>query len=170
MLVVNCPRDCYDACGIAVIKRNGVITRVRGDQNNPVNRGSLCGKCAIAYNGILRDPSERLNTPLKRVGAKGTGQFTPISWDEAIDTVAQHFKDIVASSGAEAIVHAHYSGTMARLALGFPMRFFNRLGAREVEPETVCNMAGHVALRYTIGNSYIGFDPRTAKDTNCILV
>ncbi|MFQ6029654.1 MAG: molybdopterin-dependent oxidoreductase, partial [Dehalococcoidia bacterium] len=170
IVLTTCPRDCYDACGIAVIKRNGVITRVRGDQNNLVNRGSLCGKCAIAYNGILRDPDERLNTPLKRVGAKGTGRFTPISWDEAIDTVAQRFKEIVASSGPAAIVHAHYSGTMARLAMGFPMRFFNRLGAREVEPETVCNMAGHVASIYTIGIRYYGFDPRTAKDTNCIVV
>ena len=56
IVLTTCPRDCYDACGIAVIERYGVITRVRGDQNNPVNRGSLCGKCAIAYNGVLRDP------------------------------------------------------------------------------------------------------------------
>jgi len=170
VILTTCPRDCYDACGIAVIKRDGIIQRVRGDPNNPVNRGALCGKCAIAYNGIVRDPDERLKTPLRRVGPKGAGQFEPISWDEAIESIAQRFKDIVATSGPEAIVHAHYSGTMARLAFGFPLRFFNRLGALEVEPETVCNMAGHVALRYTIGSSYIGFDPRTAKDASCIVV
>ena len=44
------------------------------------------------------------------------------------------------------------------------MRFLGRLGAREVEPDTVCNMAGHVALDYAIGTSVIGFDPRTAND------
>ena len=170
IILTTCPRDCYDACGIAVIKENGAITRVRGDRNNPVNRGALCGKCAIAYNGVVRDPNERLNTPLKRVGLKGTGQFTPISWDEAIETTALKLKKIVASKGPEAIVHAHYSGTMARLAYGFPMRFFNRLGALEVEGETVCNMAGHVASIYTLGIRYYGFDPRTAKDTNCIVV
>ena len=43
VILTTCPRDCYDACGIAVIKENGAITRVRGDPNNPVNKGSLCG-------------------------------------------------------------------------------------------------------------------------------
>jgi len=166
----TCPRDCYDACGIIVIKDNGAISRVRGDPSNPVNRGALCGKCAIAYNGVLRDPDQRLKSPLKRVGPKGAGQFESISWDEAIETIALRLKAIITNAGPEAIVHAHYSGTMSRLAFGFPLRFFNRLGALEVEPETVCNMAGHVALRYTLGTSYIGFDPRTAKDASCILI
>ena len=89
IILTTCPRDCYDACGIAVIKEGGVISRVRGDQNNPVNRGALCGKCAIAYNGIVRDPNERLKTPLRRVGPKGAGQFEPVSWDEAIESIAQ---------------------------------------------------------------------------------
>ena len=96
IILTTCPRDCYDACGIAVIKSDGVITRVRGDQNNPVNRGSLCGKCAIAYNGVLRDPEERLGTPLRRIGPKGSGRFTPISWEEAMATIATRLKEIVA--------------------------------------------------------------------------
>ena len=50
------------------------------------------------------------------------------------------------------------------------MRFFNRLGATEVEPDSVCNMAGHVALGYVIGTSLVGFDPRTAKDASSIFV
>lgn len=170
IILTTCPRDCYDACGIAVIKQNGSITRVRGDQNNPVNRGALCGKCAIFYNGALRDPDERLKTPLRRAGPKGDGQFNQISWDEAIETIATQLKDIVANNGPASIVTAHYTGTMSRIAYAFPLRFFNRLGAVEVEPDTVCNMAGHVALNYTIGNSLIGFDPRTVKDANCIMV
>ena len=170
IVLTTCPRDCYDACGIAVIKRNDAISWVRGDRNNPVNRGALCGKCAIAYNGVVRNPEERLNTPLKRVGTKGEGHFQPVSWDEAIETTANRLKEIAKSSGPEAIVTCHYTGTLARIANSFPLRFFNRLGAVEVEPDTICNMAGHVALNYTIGTSLIGFDPRTAKDTNCVMV
>ncbi|MCH8280287.1 MAG: molybdopterin-dependent oxidoreductase [Chloroflexi bacterium] len=170
VILTTCPRDCYDACGIAVIKRNGIISRVRGDPNNPVNRGSLCGKCAIAYNGVILDPIQRLKTPLKRVGPKGLGQFQPISWDEAMETIADRLKDIIATTGPEAIVNAHYTGTMSRLAYAFPLRFFNRLGAGEVEPDTICNMAGQVALQYTIGNALDGFDPRTANDAHCIMV
>lgn len=166
----TCPRDCYDACGIAVIKRNGVITRVRGDKNNPVNRGALCGKCAVGYNGVFRDPDARLKTPLKRIGPKGAGRFAPISWEEAIGTTARSLREIVAASGPERIAYAHYTGTVSKIAYAFPLRFFNRLGATEVEPDTICNMAGHVALQYTIGTSVVGFDPRTAKDANCIVV
>ena len=135
VILTTCPRDCYDACGIAVIKQNGLISRVRGDPDNPVNKGSLCGKCAIAYNGVVRDPDRRLKTPLKRVGPKGLGQFQPISWDEAMESIADRLKDIIATTGPEAIVNAHYTGTMSRLAYAFPLRFFNCLGAREVEPE-----------------------------------
>jgi anaerobic selenocysteine-containing dehydrogenase len=158
IILTTCPRDCYDSCGISVIKENGVISWVRGDPNSPVNKGSLCGKCAIAYNGVLRDSSQRLKTPLRRVGPKGQGQFQAISWGEAMETIADRLKDIVANAGPQAIINAHYTGTMSRLAYGFPLRFFNRLGAGEVEPDTICNLAGQVALQYTIGSALNGFD------------
>jgi anaerobic selenocysteine-containing dehydrogenase len=170
IILTTCPRDCYDACGLAVIKEQGAIVRVRGDRTHPVNRGSLCGKCAIAYNGILRDPQARLQHPLLRIGPKGAGRFTPISWDDALATIAQRLTAIVAQRGPQAILHAHYTGTFARLAFGFPLRFFHRLGAVEVAPDTICNMAGQVALTYTLGNALVGFDPRTAKDAHCLLV
>jgi anaerobic selenocysteine-containing dehydrogenase len=50
------------------------------------------------------------------------------------------------------------------------MRFFNRLGATDVDPDTICNKAGHVALDYMYGTSLDGFDPRTTRDSRCILV
>jgi anaerobic selenocysteine-containing dehydrogenase len=78
----TCPRDCYDACGIVVKKRDGAIAVVTGDPDHPVSRGSLCGKCAVAYNGKWRRLDSRLLRPQRRVGAKGTGSFTACSWDE----------------------------------------------------------------------------------------
>jgi anaerobic selenocysteine-containing dehydrogenase len=67
----TCPRDCYDACGIAVVKRADGLVKVLGDPDHPVARGALCGKCAIAYNGAWLDPKARVTQPLKRVGPKG---------------------------------------------------------------------------------------------------
>ncbi|MFZ5789270.1 MAG: molybdopterin-containing oxidoreductase family protein [Pseudomonadota bacterium] len=165
----TCPRDCYDSCGIAVVKRDDSV-KVLGDPDHRVSRGALCGKCAIAYNGAWRDPAERLLTPLKRVGPKGEGRFEVISWDEAIGTVAERLKGIVAAHGPEPIFHCHYTGTCSLLAGAFPMRFFNRLGASEVEPDSICNLSAHVALGYMYGTSTLGFDPRTSKDAACILV
>src|SRR5262245_3920705 len=99
ILRTTCPRDCYDACGIAVIKRGERIVKVVGDPEHPVSRGALCGKCAIAYNGVLRDPNARLTQPLRRAGAKGDGKFEPVSWDMALGGIAERLKAIVAEQG-----------------------------------------------------------------------
>lgn len=88
-ILTTCPRDCYDACGIEVSRRGGVISRVRGDRNHPVSRGRLCRKCATAYNGILLDPGARLLTPLRRDGPKGSGRFREVSWEEALAEIAR---------------------------------------------------------------------------------
>lgn len=169
-ILTTCPRDCYDACGIEVAKRDGVIRHVRGDRNHPVSRGRLCRKCATAYNGIMLDPDARLLTPLMRDGPKGKGQFRPVSWEQALAEVAERLSAIAAEPGPETILNAHYTGTFALLGYHFPMRFMRRLGAREVDPDTICNKSGHVALDYLYGTSEDGFDPRTASEAACILV
>ena len=166
----TCPRDCYDACGIAVVKRADGLVKVLGDPEHAVSRGALCGKCAIAYNGAWLDPKARVTRPMKRVGPKGEGRFEAIGWDEATAEIAARLKGIVATHGAETIWHTHYTGTCSLLAGGFPQRFFNRLGASEVDPDSICNAAGHAAFQYMYGSGGIGFDPRTAKDANCIVV
>jgi anaerobic selenocysteine-containing dehydrogenase len=170
IILTTCPRDCYDTCGIAVVKHNGVIEHVRGDPTHSVSRGKLCVKCSIAYNREWRDPQARLTRPLRRIGPKGAGQFEPVSWDTALTLVTNRLKQIVATTGPQTIFNTHYTGTISLLALLFPLRFFHRLGATEVTPDTICNMAGHVALNYVYGTSLDGFDPRTARDANCIIV
>jgi anaerobic selenocysteine-containing dehydrogenase len=165
----TCPRDCYDACGIAVIVKDGAIAKVLGDPDHPVSRGALCGKCALAYNGIWRDAGARLATPLRRVGKKGEGKFVPASWDEALGDIAARLNAIRAENPAR-ILQTHYTGTVALLATALPLRFFNAIGATEVDPDSVCNKAGHVALGWTLGDSCAGFDPRAAAKAACIVV
>jgi anaerobic selenocysteine-containing dehydrogenase len=162
----TCPRDCYDACGIVVLKRDGAVVHVRGDPDHPVARGRLCRKCSIGYNGAWRDHAARLTRPLRRVGAKGEGAFEPVSWETAIDEIAAR----LGAFSPETIFNAHYTGTFALLGYLFPLRFFNRVGATEVDPDSICNKAGHVALEYVWGTSLVGFDPRTAADSDSILV
>jgi anaerobic selenocysteine-containing dehydrogenase len=169
-VLTTCPRDCYDTCGILVHRRDGIVSAVRGSPAHAVSRGTLCGKCSTAYNREWRDPKLRLSQPLRRVGAKGAGQFEAMTWDAALAEIAQRLHHIIASHGAAAILNAHYTGTISLLAGIAPMRFFHRLGATEVTPDTICNMAGHVALRYLYGSSVDGFDPRTAEKASCIVV
>jgi anaerobic selenocysteine-containing dehydrogenase len=170
IILTTCPRDCYDACGIAVVKRNGAVRQVRGDPAHPVARGKLCAKCSTGYNRSWRDPGARLTRPLRRSGPKGEGRFEPISWDVAIAEVAGRLAAIAADPGPQAILNTHYTGTLGLLSYAFPSRFFNRLGATEVDPDTICNNAGHVALDYVYGASDDGFDPRSAPDAACIVV
>lgn len=169
-ILTTCPRDCYDTCGIVVNKKNDVIVQVRGDPNHPVSQGKLCKKCSIAYNHEWIDSSARLTQPLRRVGVKGGGKFEPVSWDLACTEIAAKLKDIISKYGSQTIYNAHYTGTISLLAFMFPMRFFNKLGATEVNPDTICNMAGHVALNYMYGTSLNGFDPRMVDNAECIVV
>ena len=166
----TCPRDCYDSCGIVVVRRPGMEPQVRGDPDHPVSRGTLCGKCSVAYNREWLDPTVRLTSPLRRAGKKGSGHFEAVSWELALSEIAARLQAIVGSAGPQSILNAHYTGTISLLAGLFPMRFFNRLGVTEVSPDTICNMAGHVALNYTYGTSTDGFDPRTASAARCIIV
>ena len=166
----NCPRDCYDGCGLSIEKIDGRINRVLGDQTHPVSRGRLCNKCATAYNGVWLDENERLLYPLKRGGEKGKGLFERISWDAAINAITDRLQHDITNHGAESIIHTHYSGTLSLIALLFPMRFFLKLGVAEVDPDSICNAAGHAALSLLYGESHLGFDPRTIQDSNCVLV
>jgi anaerobic selenocysteine-containing dehydrogenase len=166
----TCPRDCYDACGITVTKKDGVIANVLGDRDHRVSRGALCGKCAIAYNGAWRDEALRLSRPLKRIGAKGRSEFAAVSWEEALGEIASKLHRLIKRDLQRSIIHTHYTGTVGLLGGNYPSRFFNRIGATEVDPDTVCNKAGHAALELVFGSSVEGFDPRSARDARCIIV
>ena len=167
----TCPRDCYDACGVLVAVRDGEVRHVRGDPDHHVSRGRLCAKCSIAYNGVLRDNDVRLTRPLRRAGPKGSGQFEPVSWaGGARRDRSQVGRDRSTGHGPATILNAHYTGTCALLGTAFPLRFFHRLGATEIDPDTICNKAGYEALSYLYGDSGDGFDPETASEAGCILV
>ena len=166
----TCPRDCYDGCGIVVEIEDGEVQRILGDPDHHMSRGALCSKCAIAYNGVYLDPTKRLQHPLRRVGPKGEGKFEKVGWDEALSDIAKRLTEISGEGEARKVIYSHYSGTLGLTAFLFPYRFFFRLGATEVEPDTVCNMAGHVVLEAMMGDSMMGFDPRQGKKAACVVV
>src|ERR1700692_1414240 len=138
-----------------VHRRDGLVTAVRVNPDHAVSRATLCGKCSTAYNREWRDPRRRLSQPLRRAGAKGAGRFEPISWDTAFGEIAQRLHRVIASHGAQSILNAHYTGTISLLAGIAPMRFFHRLGATEVAPDTICNMAGALGLLLLYGSLFV---------------
>ncbi|MGN1056256.1 MAG: molybdopterin-dependent oxidoreductase [Comamonas sp.] len=146
-----CPHDCPDTCSLLTTVHDGVATRVQGNPAHAMTDGVLCAKVS-KYTERTYHPS-RVLTPLKRSGPKGSGQFTPVTWDEALSDIAQRLHHI-AQREPEAILPYSYAGTMG-LVQGESMdrRFFHQLGASLLD-RTICASAGSEALQHTYGGKY----------------
>lgn len=131
-----CPYDCPDACGLLVEVVDGQAVKVMGDPEHPFTKGTLCPKM-LHYERTVHS-LQRLTQPLLRIGEKGTDQFKPISWDEAIGRIADRWKGIMAQSGAEAILPYSYAGTMGTVQRNCGEGFFHRLGASRLA-RTICS-------------------------------
>ena len=106
-----CPHDCPSTCALDVeLFGNGRIGRVRGAKDNSYTAGVVCGKVA-RYAERLHHP-DRVIHPLKRTGPKGSGQFSRISWDEALDITADAMLAAEAKHGSEAVWPFYFAGTM----------------------------------------------------------
>ncbi len=164
---VACPHDCPDTCAMRVsVNDAGRAVKVEGDPDHPPTDGVLCTKVA-RYLDRTYHP-DRLLTPLKRVGAKGQGRFEPISWDEALDTIAAKLQGIAARN-PEAILPYSYAGTMGLVqGEGMAARFFNRLGASLLE-RGICSAAGTAALKATYGGS-VGMNVEAMNDAKIIVI
>jgi anaerobic selenocysteine-containing dehydrogenase len=145
---------------------NGRATKLRGDPDHPVTRGFLCGKVA-QYLDREYSP-ERLFYPQKRVGGKGENRFELISWDEALETVAERLAAVSRDFGPEAILPYSYAGTMGILNnAGMDRRFFHRLGASRLD-RTICSSTGGAALVASLGLRY-GTEPEQFRDSKLII-
>ena len=134
--------------------RPGRAIKLERDPTHPATDGVLCTK-VTRYAERTYHP-DRLLTPLRRVGAKGAGLFEPISWDAALDEIAQRLGEI-AQRNPEAIMPYSYGGTMGLVqSEGMAARFFNKLGASRLD-RTICATAGSVAMRTTYGAG-VGMD------------
>ena len=116
ILASACPHDCPSTCALEVeVFGNNAIGRVRGAEDNDYTAGVICAKVA-RYAERVHHP-DRLKQPLRRTGPKGSGQFSPISWDDALDLVAEQFARAEQAHGSEAVWPYFYAGTM-----GYVMR------------------------------------------------
>jgi anaerobic selenocysteine-containing dehydrogenase len=162
----TCPHDCPDTCALLITVEDGVATEVKGDPEHPTTAGVLCTKVA-RYAERTYHP-ERLLYPMRRVGKKGEGKFERISWDQALDDIAQRL-GAIAARAPQAVLPYSYCGTMG-LVQGESMssRFFNQLGASLLD-RTICAMAGATGYKYTIGAS-IGTDLEQFQDAKLIII
>jgi anaerobic selenocysteine-containing dehydrogenase len=128
--------DCPDTCGLEVTVADGRITKIRGMQEHPMTDGFICDKIARFDRRVYHE--ERLLYPMRRVGNKGAGKFTRISWDEALTTITDRFKTIIQRWGGEAILPYHYGGSNGLLGDNFMDNcYFAALGSSRMA-KTLC--------------------------------
>ncbi len=145
-----CPYDCPDTCGLLVHVENGQAVKVLGDPKHHFTRGTLCPKM-VHYERTVHSPL-RLTRPLLRNGSKGSGQFRPVDWDEAVDYIVSNWRRIIDRHGAEAILPFSYAGTMGILQRNAGHPFFHRLGASRLE-RTICSPAKDYGWKTVMGNT-----------------
>jgi anaerobic selenocysteine-containing dehydrogenase len=163
----TCPHDCPSTCSLEVeVLGPSQIGRVHGAKGNSYTDGVICAKVA-RYAERAHHP-DRLTRPLRRTGKKGDGLFEEISWDVALDEVAQAFLKAEREHGAETVWPYNYAGTM-----GLVMRDgINRL--RNVKKYTgqhgtICSAVAGVASRAGTGKQ-MGPDPREMALSDLVII
>lgn len=162
-----CPHDCPSTCALEIDKLDERhIGSVRGASENSYTAGVICSKVA-RYAERIHHP-DRLTRPLRRTGAKGSGKYEPIGWDEALDEVAEQFLAAERRHGAETVWPYFYAGTM-----GLVMRDgINRLRhAKKYSGEhaTICVMSAWNG--YLAGTGKLaGIDPREMAVADVVVI
>jgi anaerobic selenocysteine-containing dehydrogenase len=162
-----CPHDCPDTCALLIEVEDGKAVSVKGASDHPPTSGFLCNKVNRYLERTYHQ--DRLLYPMKATGAKGEGKFARISWDEALDTIAERFKKIASEYGPQAILPYSFAGTMGIVQGGsMDRRFFHRLGASLLD-RTICSSAGAAGYRLTVGAS-IGSDMENFAGAKLIII
>jgi anaerobic selenocysteine-containing dehydrogenase len=161
-----CPHDCPDTCSILATIEDGRVTACDGDPDHPFTQGGLCHK-VHRYAERIYSPL-RVLSPMRRVGAKGEGRFTRITWDEALGEVADRLRAIAAEDGGEAILPFSYAGSMGMIQRKAGHAFFHRLGASRLK-RNICDTAAEEAWLATYGIN-VGTDMEGIEHSDLVIL
>lgn len=134
-------------CGVNAYVKDGKLIKVEGCPQHPYSKGRFCTKGAAYKDYIYRD--DRILHPLKRTGPRGSGQFEEISWEEAIQTVADNLNRIKRDHGADNVMFMNgYSK--------WQKTYLNRLAFSFGSPNLVgdgctCQTSTHLAWDANVG-------------------
>ena len=156
-------RMCHGGCGALIYLKDGKVEKIAGDPDCPINHGTLCSK-GIASAQLAYHP-DRLTYPVRRIGPKASGKWERISWDEALDTIAERILLYKEKFGAESIVPGYGTGRENEAVI---YRFSNLLGTPNVLT------AGHFCYGPRIATSILtcGTNPIVDYENHpkCIMV
>ena len=164
-----CPHDCPSTCGLEVERIDSTrIGKVRGAAAHPYTAGVVCAKVA-RYAERQHHPG-RLTQPLRRVGPKGQGisAYQPISWDQALDEVAEAFIRAAQQHGPEAVWPYYYAGTMGHVQRDGIHRLRHAMKYSRMK-DTICVALSDAGWDAGVGVKR-GVDPREIADSDLVVV
>ena len=164
-----CPLDCPDTCSLQVTVDGDHIRKIRGSRVNPYTAGAICDKVAKYYPEFVHGEL-RLREPLRRVGPPGSDQFEPISWESALQLIAERTRAAIADFGPETVLPFNYAGPHGQLGVGsMDRRFFHRIGATLLDRGPLCGGVRGAAYTSLFGEAP-GMTPEQAADADLIAV
>ncbi|HEY8596209.1 MAG TPA: molybdopterin-dependent oxidoreductase [Devosiaceae bacterium] len=162
-----CPHDCPSTCALDVeVLDPHTIGRVHGAKDDPYTAGVICEKVA-RYAERIHHPNRVLH-PLRRIGKKGDGQWQRISWDEALDEIAERFVEAERRHGPETVWPYYYAGTMGHVQRDSINRLRHAKGYSG-QYTTICSMiswGGYVAGTGLLG----GVNPEEMAQSDCVVI
>ena len=164
-----CPLDCPDTCSLSVETDGREILKVRGSRANPYTAGVICKKVSNYYPDFVHG-DRRLTTPLLRTGPRGSGDYRPITWDEALDRVYAGVMPVIEAHGPQSVVPFNYAGPHGQISGGsMDRRFFHKLGASLVDRGPLCGAVRGAAYSSIFGSAP-GMPPEQARHADLIVV
>lgn len=151
------------SCGINAYVKDGRVIKVEGNPDYPPSHGTLCAKGNANRQYVYH--KDRLLTPLKRTGPRGSGEFTPISWDEAYDTIAQKLLQLKTDFGPESVC---FGVGFTKWLRPFAQRLCLSFGSPNFATESsTCFLATALASTLNYGQ---WFGAPDMANTQCVLI
>ncbi|MBW1975315.1 MAG: molybdopterin-dependent oxidoreductase [Deltaproteobacteria bacterium] len=151
---------CSVRCPIKVEVEDGQVKWIEGNPHVPGIEGSLCPRGAAAI-GLFNDP-QRLQAPMVRTGPRGSGQWKQVSWDEALNLLAEKLQEIIRKYGGRSVV----LGERANLATHVSKTFLRCIGSpNHFTHDAICKGSVNTACRSMFGytDAQIGIDYKNVK-------
>ncbi len=150
-------------CGLSLYLKDGEIIKVEGDENQPYGKGTLCPKGASTRQYVYHE--ERIKTPLRRTGERGSGEYTPISWEEAYEEIAEKLGEVKEKYGAHTT--AFFTG-YTKFYRPWLKRLCHSYGSPNyITESSACYLAQLLGQKLVYGERG---DPHYAGGLRCLLV
>ncbi len=158
-------RSCHGGCGVRVFVKNGKVVNVKGDPDSPLNKGWMCIKGIKSPD--IANHQDRLKRPLKRKGARGDNEWQEISWQTALDEIAEKIDVLRREWGPETIAIGQGTGRHHYLHV---VRFANALGTPNwYEPGLAQCFIPRITVSHLTYGGFVVADYYSETNPECIV-